>query len=411
MPLGLGTRLCSGWALAYFWQNFQGFGGGGAMKKRLVLVGGGHSHGLVLQHWGQKPLSTVDLTLVSDVTETPYSGMLPGHVAGFYSHGESHIDLGPLVRFAGAEFIHDRAIAVDADRKLLVCEQRGAIPFDYLSLDIGSTPYLGEIEGADYGIAAKPVAQFLHQWQALLDQIQTVSPQSLTVAITGGGAGGVELAFNLQGRLQQQFPDLSLTLQLWQRGSQLLPNHNDWARQKVAQLFSERQIQVLLNQTVTAISPDSTPADFPGYQLHTTDGTPQRVNAVFLLTQASAPDWLRRSSLRTDDRGFVLVDQTLRSLSHPHIFAAGDIATMQPKPCPKAGVFAVRQGRPLLENLQRVLTDQDPQPLTLPDRYLSLIGTGDQKAIALWGNWGSYGRWEWWLKDWIDRRFMKRLSK
>ena len=384
---------------------------GNAVKKRLILVGGGHSHALLLKYWGQKPLSTVDLTLVSDVKETPYSGMLPGHVAGFYSHEESHIDLLPLARFAGAQFIHDRAIAVDPERNLLICENQREIEFDYLSMDIGSTPYLGEIEGSECAIAAKPVAQFLQKWQALLDEIQTRSPKTLTVAIAGGGAGGVELAFNVQARLQRQFPDLSLTLQLWQRGSQLLPNHNDWASQKVMELFTERQIQVFLNQIVTAITPDPSPDNFPRYQLHTADGTTQPVNAVFLLTQASAPDWLRRSGLRTDERGFLLVDNTLRSLSHPLIFAAGDIATMQPDPCPKAGVFAVRQGQPLFENLQRTLTGRSPETLTLPDRYLSLIGTGDQKAIALWGRWGCYGRSCWWIKDWIDRRFMKRLTK
>ena len=149
-----------------------GKGGKMLMQKRLVLVGGGHSHALVLKYWGQKPLSTVDLTLVSDVKETPYSGMLPGHVAGFYSHRESHIDLLPLAKFAGARFIHDKAIAVDPVRNVLIGEQQGDIGFDYLSLDIGSTPYLGAIEGADYGIAAKPVAQFLQKWQALLDQIK-----------------------------------------------------------------------------------------------------------------------------------------------------------------------------------------------------------------------------------------------
>jgi pyridine nucleotide-disulfide oxidoreductase family protein len=381
------------------------------VKKRLVLVGGGHSHALVLKYWGQTPLSTVDLTLVSDVKETPYSGMLPGHVAGFYSHRESHIDLLPLVRGAGAQFIHARAIAIDPVRKVLLTEPQGEIEFDYLSLDIGSTPYLGDIEGADYGIAAKPVAQFLQQWQALLDQIQTASPQPLTLAIAGGGAGGVELAFNVQARLQRQFPNLSLTLQLWQRGLKLLPSHSDWARRKVMALLTERQIQVFLNQTVTAIAPDPNPEDFPRYQLHTAMGEVQAVNAVFLLTQASAPDWLHQSGLRTDDRGFVLVDQTLRSLSHPHIFAAGDVASLSPHPCPKAGVFAVRQGRPLFKNLQRVLAGRSPSPIQLPTRYLSVIGTGDQRALALWGQGGCYGRSAWWLKDWIDRRFMKRLGE
>jgi NADH dehydrogenase FAD-containing subunit len=260
-------------------------------------------------------------------------------------------------------------------------------------------------------MAAKPVAQFLQKWQALLDQIQGRSPKTLTMAIVGGGAGGVELAFNLQVRVQQQFPTLPLTLQLWQRGAQLLPNHNRWARQKVEELLTARHIQVFCHQTVTAITPLPPPNDLPRYQLSTAAGRTQTVNAVFLLTRPSAPTWIQASGLRTDNEGFLQVDHTLRSLSHPHIFAAGDIASLALRPCPKAGVFAVRQGRPLFDNLQRALTRRSPHPLSLPERYLSLIGTGDQRALALWGPWGSYGRLWWSLKDWIDHRFMKRLSE
>lgn len=380
------------------------------MTKRLVLIGGGHSHGLVLKYWGRRPLPGVALTLISDGRYTPYSGLLPGHVAGFYTYEESHIDLVPLAAYAGAMFLQDRVIALDLDRSCVVCQERGEIPFDYLSLDIGSTPAIANIAGAAYGIAAKPVANFLQQWQALLDHLQGRSPKALTVAIVGGGAGGVELAFNVQARLRRQFPALALTVQLWQRGDRLLPNQSDCAAHKITQLCAERHIQIWLGQTVIALEPDDLCLEFPRYRLHTASGLEQPVNVVFWVTQASAPDWLQTAGLQTDDQGFVLVDACLRSLSHPHIFAAGDIASLSPHPCPKAGVFAVRQGRPLFDNLRRALGGQSLHPWVLPQRYLSLIGTGDQTAIALWGKGGSYGHWEWRLKDWIDRRFMQRLS-
>ncbi len=227
------------------------------VKKRLLLVGGGHTHALVLNHWARQPLSTVALTLVSDVRETPYSGMLPGHVAGFYSYGDSHINLPSLAASAEAEFVHDPAIAVDPEKNLLFCQKTGAIPFDYLSLDIGSTPYLGDIQGAEHGIAAKPVPQFLQAWQALLAKIQQFKPEKLTVAIAGGGAGGVELAFNVQTRLRKLFPAMALDLQIWQRGGQLLPSHNAWAQQRIKILLEQRQIRVLFHHTVTAIKPES----------------------------------------------------------------------------------------------------------------------------------------------------------
>ena len=91
-------------------------------RKKLVLIGGGHAHAIALKLWGENSLSWVDLTLISNVEQTPYSGMLPGHVAGFYSYAQTHIDLSSLSDFAGAKLIIDRAIDLDLlNNRLLKC--------------------------------------------------------------------------------------------------------------------------------------------------------------------------------------------------------------------------------------------------------------------------------------------------
>ncbi|MEG3989725.1 FAD-dependent oxidoreductase, partial [Microcoleus sp. S28C3] len=173
--------------------------------KDLVLIGGGHSHAIVLKMFGIKPLPGVRLTLISDVLHAPYSGMLPGHVAGFYNYDECHIDLRSLAEFAGCQILIDRAIAIDLNKNLVICQTRPPVNFDLLSVDIGSTPATLSVPGAaEYAIAAKPVPEFLASWNQLISERQNHPQKPLRIAIVGGGAGGVELALNMQSRLGEE---------------------------------------------------------------------------------------------------------------------------------------------------------------------------------------------------------------
>ena len=124
-------------------------------------------------------------------------------------------------------------------------------------------------------------------------------------------------------------------------------------------------------------------------------------------TTAGAPSWIaQQTPLQTSPEGFIQVHSTYQSTSHTNIFAAGDCCNMVSNPRPKAGVFAVRAGPPLRNNLiayllQRPLKKHKPQ-LT----FLGLISTGDKYAVASRGTWALEGRYLWKLKDKIDRKFM-----
>ena len=369
------------------------------MNQKLVLIGGGHSHAIALREWGLNPLPNLDLILISDVEQTPYSGMLPGHVAGFYSYEETHIDLVSLAKFAGAKFIGDRAIGIDVENNRVTCESQ-QVEYDYLSLDIGSTPQALDVAGAkEYAIPAKPVTVFLNAWYKL--KHTAANQQPLAIAIVGGGAGGIELALNMQTCLQEILQDKNaLAIHLIHRGEQLLSGHNNWVSNKLTKIIQRRGIQLHLQQEVIKVSADS---------LICQSGLKIECDRVFWVTQAAAPIWIKESKLKTDERGFISVDNTLRSLSHPNIFAAGDIATMNNFQRPKAGVFAVRQGQPLFNNWQHVLRGEQLQEYTPQDKYLALIGTGDKKAIASWSTFGWRSSLFWWLKDYIDRQFMNQF--
>ena len=372
-------------------------------RLKLVIVGGGHSHAIALKLWGLNPLPGIELTLVSDVEQTPYSGMLPGHVAGYYSYDETHIDLCRLANSAGAKLVVDRAIALDLVNQKVICRRGNSLEFDYLSLDIGSTPQAISVPGAaEYAIAAKPVPQFLKAWYRLKQQAISEPNLPLSIAIVGGGAGGVELALNMQACLKMLPKSLDrLQLHLIHRGDRLLPAHNDWVSNKLEKILRQRNIQLHLQQEVKQVLSD---------RLDCRSGLSIQCTPVFWVTQATAPHWIAKSDLSTDERGFILVTDTLQSVSHPHVFAAGDIATMTDYQRPKAGVFAVRQGKPLFNNWQNILSDRSLQHYNPQSKYLALIGTGDKKAIASWSSFGWHSALLWWLKDYIDRKFMNQFE-
>src|SRR5919202_877782 len=389
--------------------------------KDLVLVGGGHTHVIALRMFGMKPLPGVRLTLITDSSHTPYSGMLPGHVAGFYDFDECHIDLRRLAQFAQVQLYIDRAVGLDLENKKVLCADRPPVAFDVLSIDIGSTPAQVDVPGAtEYAIPAKPVSQFLKKWNQLIEEFANNPQKLIRLSIVGGGAGGVELAMTMQrhlhqilkaqGIIPQYGQQMPIQIHLFQRSPELMPGHNRWVRRRLHKILLSRGVQLHLGERVCEVLPD---------KIRCESGLSVECDRTFWVTQASAPKWIEESGLKTDLDGFILVKDTLQSLYHPHIFAAGDIATMLNHPRPKAGVFAVRQGKPLFENLRRILLEKPLKAYKPQKFYLGLIGTGDGEAkdataspcaIASWGpfGWQSPLLWRW--KDHIDRKFMNRFS-
>ncbi len=374
--------------------------------KDLVLIGGGHSHVAVLKRFGMKPLKGVRITLICRDSHTPYSGMLPGLIAGHYSFDEAHIDLGPLARFAGARFYHDDVIGLDLAAQRVLCRDRPPTPYDILSINIGSTPATHHVPGAAEGVVpVKPISRLLARWEALSERV--LARGGGRIAVVGAGAGGVELLlaaqYRLSGLLRGQARNGDrLEFHLFGDTEEILPTHNRRVQAKFRRVLAERGVAVHLGQGVIAVD---------GRQLRLADGATQAFDEILWVTAAAAAPWLRPSGLTLDEHGFIAVDDSLQSLSHPGVFAAGDIAAMVHHPRPKSGVFAVRQGPPLARNLRRALLGQPLRPFAPQRQFLSLITTGDKYAIASRGDWAFEGRATWRLKDWIDRRFMRKYNE
>lgn len=373
--------------------------------KDLVLVGGGHSHITVLKKFGMEPVPGVQLTLVCRDVHTPYSGMLPGLIAGHYTYDEAHIDLRKLSIFSSTRFIHDKVVRLEPNRRTLHFRERPPISYDLLSLNIGSTPDMRDIEGArEYAVPVKPISEFLPRWEALLQRVTSLR-EPPTIAVVGAGAGGVELALAIQHRLCSHFASTGSAtmpeMHVFSATPEILPTHNPKVRAKFDRILAERNVEVHRESPVAQVTSDG---------LRTASGWQGAFHEVVWVTKAAAATWLSESEIATDSRGFVRVDESLRSVSHPNVYAAGDVAAVDAHPRQKAGVFAVRQGPPLAENLRRALWGRPQRPFRPQKQFLSLISTGDQYAVASRSGWSLEGEWIWKLKDWIDRRFMGKYQ-
>ncbi len=372
----------------------------------IVLVGGGHSHVGVLKRFAMNPVPGVRLTLICRDTHTPYSGMLPGYVAGHYSYDDVHIDLSRLAEYAGARFYRDEAIGIDRTNKRILCRNRPNVPYDILSINIGSSPRVSEVEGAEeHAVPVKPINGFNQRWLSLLSRIEN-HEGPLTLAVVGAGAGGVELTLAMQFRLKKELtqrgkdPD-QLHFHLFDAADQILPTHNAKVRSVFERKLSERGVKVHLGSPVSRVESGLLTSD---------SGETLQVDEVLWVTRAGGPAWLEDTGLALDEGRFIRVRDTLQSENDDSIFAAGDIANVVNHPREKAGVFAVRQGPPLADNLKRLATGKETRNFYPQKKWLALISTGDKYAVASRGDVEFHGRLVWRWKDWIDRRFMRKFT-
>lgn len=375
--------------------------------KDVVLVGAGHSHVAVLRKFGMKPVPGVRFTLISREVHTPYSGMLPGLVAGSYSVDEAHIDTGPLTRFAGARLYQDEVVDLDLAGRRAICRGRPPVPYDLLSLNIGSTPNTADVPGAsEHAIPVKPIDGFLSRFDALVARVRARKGRT-RVALVGAGAGGVELLLSLERRLRREVTRAGLdagglSFVLISGAPEILPNFPAAFQARFHSIFATRSIGVFTGAAVTRVEAGRLLLD--GH-------APIEAEEILWTTQAAPARWLAKSGLPLDQRGFLRVDDALRVVGHDEVFAAGDTIAFPGRDLPKSGVYAVRAGPVLADNLRRRLTGRPLRPFRPQREALYLVSTGERCAVGTRNGLVFAGAWVWRWKDWIDRRFMRKFNE
>jgi selenide,water dikinase len=356
------------------------------MTKDLVLIGGGHTHALVLRAWGMRPLAGVRLTLINPGPASPYSGMLPGFVAGHYDRAALSIDLVQLARFAGARLILGAATALDPIARQIAVGDR-VISFDVASLDVGLTASMPDLSGFEtFGVPVKPLGAFAQAWGDARDK-------SEDIVVLGGGIAGAEIAMAMAHARHRKTKITVIDV------GQVLQTVPPWPRQHILRAMRALGINVIEN---------ATPVEVTNKGVMLLDGRFIKSDFVTGAAIGRAWPWLAQTGLDLHD-GFVSVDKNLQS-SVADVFAVGDCAHMRDTPRPKAGVFAVRQAPALLYNLRACLM-QRPLRRFVPQRdYLKLVSLGGKTALAekLGIPLSGAAMWRW--KDDIDQRFMKQFA-
>jgi selenide,water dikinase len=399
----------------------------------LVLLGAGHAHVEVLRRFARRPDPRLRLTLIAREPSTPYSGRLPALIRRECGPADAHIDLGPLTAVAGARLVVAEATAIDLAARQIAMHDRPAIRFDLLSIDIGALPAMPDGGGTNGGgpdgggpargrpehggpehagperggpkrggpggggpnggsIAVKPIGGFL----AALARLELELADGARIALVGGGAAGTELALALAQRVAGR-----VRITLVCDTADPLPEAPPRARAVARGALAEARVELVCGVRAGAQADG---------RLALSDGSFLAVDAVLWATNVVGPPLLAESGLICDAAGCVVVDASLRSRGHDFVFAAGDCASMPSAPRPKAGVWAVRAGPPLADNLRRVARGLRPRRWRPQGAALAIVGLGHGRAVAWRNGVVVSGRLVAWYKNWIDGRFVRRYA-
>jgi pyridine nucleotide-disulfide oxidoreductase family protein len=366
--------------------------------KRLVLLGGGHTHLHVLAAMAREPMPGVQAVLATPYPRQIYSGMVPGWIAGHYTLDEGAIALEPLARAAKVELALSPAVSVDAAERTVTLADGRIAEYDVLSLDTGATFDRDAIRGArEHGLFLRPIEHFVQ----LFERVPALAAERvLDIVVIGGGAAGFEVALALHHRLNGTGAERARVC-LVTGAASVLTDFDAKVRQRAIGMLRRARV-TLINQTCVEVGPTHVQLD---------NGARLVCDVPLLALPTVAPAWLQGSGLALDARGFVATNATLQSTSHPGVFAAGDVASRQDRALPKSGVFAVRAGPALALNLRRRLAGGELMPWQPRERSLYLLSCGERRAIASWGQWSAQGRWVWWWKDQIDRGFVGSFAQ
>ena len=371
--------------------------------QQLLLIGAGHAHAFVLEAFARQPDPQIALTVISDSPFAAYSGSVPAWLAGECTLRETQIDVTALCRRANARLILSSARTVNTQMRYVELADGERIDFDVASLNIGSTLVLPPLHSTQPPrlLAMRPLSSLHQRWQRLLDDINRLpSGGRQRVVAVGGGAAGCETLMSVMAQLRHQRHDIEWQGHLLSASNDLLPGAGRLPRWLTRRALSRADI--------TIHSPLRGQALVEGGVL-TQDGRRIDADIVLWATGAVGHPWLTNTTLPLDKQTFIRTEHTLEVAGKPGIFASGDCAAFSPT-LPNAGVYAVRMGPNLAENLRRACYGEPLTAWQPPKRALALIGTGDGHAIASRGRFGVSGKWVWQWKKRIDARFIARFN-
>ena len=358
--------------------------------KHLLLLGAGPSHlQFLLRRW-RRHRPPVRITLAAMPAHPVPSALVPNYVAGHQALPACTLDLEQIARARGMIWLARAVRGLDPATKQVLLDDGSTVSFDWLSIDASAVMPREQMErqlpGArEHGLFVRPAETFCSLWPRVRE---LAGGRDLRLAVMGAGSAAIELALAMRHGL----PGSAVTLVA---GQQPIGHGYPAAlRQHLCAALRSRRIAVLPD-TAAAIS---------ATEVELATGARLACDVPVIALPAMAPAWLASSALALDAQGLIALDAFRRSTSHPHIFAAGELAGRRAD-APTGD--AVHADAALVTNLLALVNGDAPRPIKTPTRVLRLLGCGDREAIASWGNWCAEGRWVWHWKRWLDQRWLR----
>lgn len=364
--------------------------------RQLVLAGAGHAHLTTLKELDRFVRRGYGVTVVSSRNRHYYSGMGPGMLSGIYGPEEIRIDVKGMTQNQGGRFIEETVTGIDPQSRRLYLAGGESLFYDVVSFNIGSgIPFPLPAASRSVAFPVKPIENLLEARGQILETLKVKTP---TIGIVGGGAAGIEIAGNVERLVRQQNGQARIRLY---SGVRMAPDFDGRVRRHALASLEKRQVSVRENIRVESVE---------GRGLRFADGTGAGADVVFLAAGVEPPEMFQKSGLPVGEKGGLLVNEYLQSTAHPEIFGGGDCIAFGPRPLPRIGVHAVRQNPVLMNNLLAALEGRPLQRFDPQQKYMLILNMGDGTGILFRDRLVFRGRLAWWLKDRIDRRFIRRFQ-
>ena len=367
------------------------------MRKHLVLVGGGHAHLTVLLNLAHYVERGHRVTVIMPSSYQYYSGMGPGMLSGMYRPQDVRFNIRKMVQDRGGDFLEDKVTGINPGGRNLVLQSGQETPYDVVSFNTGSeVPHQPYLSAPRENVRpVKPVLNLLQGRQHLL---KLLGEKELKLLVVGGGPAGVEMTANLWRMVQDKRGKAKITLI---GGRRVLGGLPEKVRDLVLPSLSRRGIEVVEGCHLKEVRDK---------EIRLSDDRSLPFDFAFLALGVKPSSLFAGSGLPTGEDGGLLVNSRLQSVAHPEIFGGGDCISLAGNPLAKVGVYAVRQNPILHHNLLSALEGTEMQTFIPQKDYMLIFNMGDGRGILWKKNFVWEGRLAFFLKDYIDRKFMQKFQ-
>lgn len=372
------------------------------MRKHLILVGGGHAHMMILENIKEFVERKTKVTVIGPSDYHYYSGMGPGMLGGTYSPDDIRFATQKVVQAQGGIFVKDRVVRIDPDQKKVFTASNHSFDYDLLSFNAGSyvpmdaagTGFDKKKPGNIYPV--KPIEKLMEASDKLKILFRE---KKCHVSIAGGGPSSAEVAGNvwqLAKKTKGHMPEITIFA-----GKKFMARFPDPVRSRMIRLLEKKKIQINETGYVKAIEPDRVILE---------SGETTATDFIFMALGVKPSTIFEDSGLPVGPDKGLLVNSYLQSVNYPEIFGGGDCICFKDQPLDKVGVYAVRQNPVLLNNLLASIDETDLEHFEPGPDYLLIFNAGGGTGVLKKHGLVFSGRPAFWLKDYIDRRFMEKFQ-